>query len=144
MIGMDILKPVVALAVWTMVMWWWLYLTRVPAMKAAAVDPDRLVRDPGATLDNVLPPQVQWKAHNYNHLHEAPTVFYAVALVLALVGKGDGISATIAWVYVALRVVHSLQQALFNRVVVRFALFALSSFALMALVVQAVRAVFSA
>jgi len=144
MIGMEILKPVAALAVWTMVMWWWLYLTRVPAMKAAAVDPDRLVREPGRSLDDVLPPKVQWAAHNYNHLHEAPTVFYAVALTLAMIGKGDGTTATIAWIYVALRVVHSLQQVLFNRVVVRFALFALSSLALMALVALTARAVFSA
>lgn len=142
MIGMGILQPVVALAAWTFVMWLWMYATRIPAMNAAKVDPDSLARDPDATLDRLLPPQVQWKAHNYNHLHEAPTVFYAVAIVLAIVGEGDGLSALLGWVYVGLRVIHSLVQATVNKVLVRFAIFALSSLVLAALVVRAAVALF--
>jgi hypothetical protein len=142
MIGMDILKPVVALAAWTMVMWLWMYATRIPAMSAAKVDPDQLAKDPEATLDKLLPPQVQWKAHNYNHLHEAPTVFYAVAISLAILGEGDGLNATLGWAYVALRVIHSLVQAAVNKVTVRFAVFALSSLVLIALIVHAAIAVF--
>ena len=111
MVGMGILQPVVALAAWTMVMWAWMYATRIPAMNAAKLDPDRLARDPEAKLDRLLPPEVQWKAHNYNHLHEAPTVFYAVAIVLAIVGQGDGFNAKLGWAYVTLRVIHSLVQA---------------------------------
>jgi len=139
---MDILQPVVALAAWTMVMWLWMYATRIPAMNAAKVDPDSLARDPTAKLDNLLPPQVQWKAHNYNHLHEAPTVFYAIALVLAIVGQGDGLNAKLGWAYLALRIVHSLVQATVNKVIVRFAVFVLSSLVLIALVVHAAIAVF--
>jgi hypothetical protein len=139
---MDILKPVVALAAWTMVMWAWMYATRIPAMRAAKLDPDRLARDPAAKLDNLLAPEVQWTAHNYNHLHEAPTVFYAIAIVLAIVGEGDGLNAWLGWAYVALRVIHSLVQATVNKVIVRFAVFALSSLVLIALVVHAAVAVF--
>lgn len=142
MVGMGILQPVVALAAWTMVMWFWLYGTRIPAMTAAKIDPEELVNDPKVTLDNVLPPQVQWKAHNYNHLHEAPTVFYAVAIVLAIIGQGDGINAQMGWAYVALRVVHSLVHATINKVPLRFAIFALSSFCLMFLVARAALAMF--
>lgn len=137
MIGMAILQPVVVLAAWTMVMWFWMYATRIPALGAAKVDPDDLVLDPDKSLDAVLPPQVQWKAHNYNHLHEAPTVFYAVAIVLAIVGAGDGLNAQLAWAYVGLRVVHSVVQATINKVNVRFLIFALSSLILMALVARA-------
>jgi hypothetical protein len=144
MIGMAILKPVVGLAGWTMVMWFWLYFTRIPALKAAKVDADALVRTPGATLDAVLPPSVQWVAHNYNHLHESPTVFYAVALVLAVVGQGEGLAAQVGWAYLLLRVIHSLVQALGNKVILRFTIFALSSFALMTLVALAAVAVFRA
>ena len=140
--GMAILQPVVALAIWTMVMWVWLYATRIPALKAAKVDPDALARDPELSIDKVLPPHIQWKAQNYNHLHEAPTVFYAVALTLALVGAGDGIAAWIAWAYVALRVLHSLVQATINRVMVRFVIFALSSALLLALILIAASSVF--
>src|SRR5687768_15342483 len=141
MIGMDILQPVVALAAWTMVMWAWMYATRIPSMIGLKLDPDSLARDPEATLDKLLPPQIQWKAHNYNHLHEAPTVFYAVAIVLAIVGQGDGMNAILGWLYVALRVAHSLVQATINRVVLRFAIFAASSLVLIVLIARAALAV---
>ena len=74
-IGMGILQPVVALAAWTMVMWLWMYATRIPAMRAAKIDTGALVGGTGSSLEGVVPDKVQWKAHNYNHLHEAPTVF---------------------------------------------------------------------
>jgi hypothetical protein len=139
----EILKPVVVLAAWTMVMWLWMYATRIPAMqKVKDLDLNKWTGGKGSDLDAVLPGKVQWIAHNYNHLHEAPTVFYAVALVLAMAGWGDGLNACIAWVYVGLRIAHSLTQALWNRIVVRFTLFALSSLALIALVVHAAMAVF--
>ena len=98
--------------------------------------------DLGQALDNLLPANTQWVAHNYNHLHEAPTVFYAVALALALIGQGDGLNATIAWAYVGLRIVHSIVQATWNRVMVRFMLFALSSLALIALSLHLILAAF--
>ena len=137
MIGLEILKPVVALLAWTMVMWVWMYATRIPAMLKAGLDAKGMVGTTGASLRTQLPDDANWKADNYNHLHEAPTLFYAVALVLALIGAGDGLNATIAWAYVALRVLHSIVQATFNKVVVRFTLFALSSLALMALILHA-------
>jgi len=139
---MAILQPVVALAAWTMVMWFWMYATRIPAIGAAKVDLDAMVRDPETSLDDVLPVGVQWKAHNYNHLHEAPTVFYAIAIVLAVIGQGDGLNAQLGWAYVALRVIHSLVQATVNKVTLRFALFALSSIVLIALVARAVMVMF--
>ena len=142
MIGMDILQPVVALAAWTMVMWAWMYATRIPAMRALRLDPNALANDPEVTLDRVLPPQIQWKAHNYNHLHEAPTVFYAVAIVLAITGQGDGYNAMLGWIYVAARIVHSLIQATVNRVIVRFAVFVFSSLVLIVLIARAAAAVF--
>ena len=131
----DILKPVVALLAWTMVMWVWMYLARIPAMSKAGIEPDD-ARNTKALADK-LPPETQWKADNYNHLHEQPTVFYTVCLLLALVGQGDGMNALLAWIYVGLRVLHSLVQATANKVMVRFVLFALSSLVLIALIVRA-------
>jgi len=137
MIGMEILKPVVALLGWTMVMWVWMYATRIPAMLKAGIDAKGMVGSTGASLRAQLPETVSWKADNYNHLHEAPTLFYAVAIVLAITGMGDGLNATIAWAYVAFRVLHSLVQATVNKVALRFTLFALSSLALLALILHA-------
>ena len=142
MVGMGILQPVVALGAWTMVMWVWMYSTRIPAMRAAKLDPNELSKQGTGKLDNLLPPQVQWKAHNYNHLHEAPTVFYAVAIVLAIIGQGDGYNLWLGWLYFGLRVVHSLVQAIANIIVLRFAIFAVSSLVLAVLIFRAASAVF--
>ena len=143
MIGMTILQPVVALAIWTMVMWAWMYATRIPAMnKAPEIDTNNLIGGTGVNLDAILPDKVQWKAHNYNHLHEQPTVFYAIAITLAILGQGDGVNALLGWMYVGLRVIHSLVQVTANRVLVRFILFALSSLVLIALIFHATITVF--
>lgn len=87
-----------------------------------------------------LPPQVRWKADNYNHLMEQPTVFYAAAFSLALLGRGQGAPLALAWSYVGLRIAHSLLQATWNKIEVRFSLFALSSIALIGMLVVAVQA----
>jgi hypothetical protein len=137
-----LLQPMVALMIWTMVMWLWMYATRIPAIGKTGIDNGTWVGSKGSDLDGLLPEKVQWIAHNYNHLHEAPTLFYAVALVLAITDQGSGLNAKIAWAYVALRVIHSLFQALVNKVVVRFGLFVLSSLCLMALILHAAIAVF--
>lgn len=140
-----ILEPVVALAAWTMIIWLWMYATRIPAMGRAGIDAKNMVGSTGRGLRDDLvakgEERASWVADNYNHLHEAPTIFYAVSLVLAMVGQGDNLNATIAWVYVGLRIAHSIVQILWNRVVVRFVLFALSTIALLALVTHAVMAV---
>lgn len=140
MIGMEILQPVVVLLAWTMVVWLWMYAVRLPALTASGLKPDD-ARNTKA-LDEILPPKTQWPAHNYNHLHEAPTLFYAVAIVLALIGQGDGLNSLIAWAYVGLRIAHSLVQATINKVALRFALYSLSSLALIALILHAGLAVF--
>ena len=134
MIDAEIMRPVVVLVGWTLVMWAWMYATRLPAMmKLKDLDMAGMVGSTGRTLDDILPPQVQWKAHNYNHLHEQPTLFYAIALVLALLGAGNGMVAWLAWAYVGLRVVHSLVQVTSNKVAVRFTIFLLASLCLIAL-----------
>ena len=136
------LQPVVVLLGWTMVMWLWMYATRIPAMRKHT--PDLMNGTGKGDLDARLPPSVQWKAHNYNHLMEQPTLFYAVVVVLAVVGVSDGPGLVLAWAYVGLRIAHSLWQALSNFVPLRFALFMLSSLCLVGLIAIAAREVFAA
>jgi hypothetical protein len=129
------LAPVVALAGWTMIVWAWMYATRIPAILRA-----KMVLDPTAPRGEQmaqLPPRVRWKADNYNHLMEQPTVFYAVAVVLALLDGPGTIEVALAWAYVGLRVVHSVFQATVNVIQARFALFLLGSLVLVALIVRA-------
>lgn len=130
-----LLAPVVALAAWTMIVWAWMYATRIPAILRA-----KMVLDPAAPRGEQmaqLPPRVRWKADNYNHLMEQPTVFYAVALVLALIDGPGSLEVALAWAYVTLRVVHSVFQALVNVIQVRFSLFVLGSLVLVAMIVRA-------
>tara|TARA_R110000772_G_scaffold37859_5_gene89672 strand:- start:4328 stop:4708 length:381 start_codon:yes stop_codon:yes gene_type:complete len=125
-----------------MLIWLWMYVTRIPAMNKAKIDTANLTGGTGGDLDDLLPAEVQWKAHNYNHLLTEPTLFYAVCLVLALVGQGEGLNVTIAWIYVGLRVLHSLIQVTVNKVIYRFLVFALSSLCIIALAIHAAIAVF--
>ena len=134
----PILGPVVALVAWSMLRFLWLYATRIPAMRRAGIDLRGRVGGTGRALDGVVEDEVQWKAHNYNHLMEQPTLFYAICLSLALLGGGDTwINVLLAWLYVALRVVHSLIQATVNVVVWRFLFFFLASLCLIGLTVHA-------
>ena len=127
----PILLPVMALVAWSLVMWLWMYVTRLPAMRKAEMKPDP--NAPRGEQMSQLPSAVRWKADNYNHLMEQPTIFYAAALALALMGQGDGLNLMLAWAYVGLRVVHSLWQALTNVIELRFVLFALSTLPLIAM-----------
>ncbi len=127
------LTPMLALVCWTLVMWIWMYATRIPAMREAGVDPAKY-KDKRA-LD-VLPMSVRQIADNYNHLHEQPVIFYALVVYTQLAGTVDPINVALAWAYVGLRVAHSLFQALVNFIPVRFALFALASFALFGLAIR--------
>src|SRR5688572_9142339 len=132
---MSLIPPVLALIGWTFVMWVWLYATRIPAMRAARIDLD-LVSRTGAKLD--LPPAVSRVADNYNHLHEQPTIFYALALASQLASAVDGISVALAWTYVGLRVIHSFVQATRNVILVRFFVFAAASLVLLLLLLRTV------
>jgi len=130
-----ILAPVTALLVLTCIMWFWMYITRIPAIQQSGMklDPDL----PKGVQMSELPARVRWKADNYNHLLEQPTLFYAVCLTLALLGAGEGLNLTLAWAYVVSRVIHSLHQALWNKIEIRFTIFAISSLILFALIFRA-------
>lgn len=132
----QLLGPVIALVVWSQVMWLWMYATRIPAMLAAKMKPDPYA--PRGEQMSQLPPSVRWKADNFNHLMEQPTVFYAIVLALALLGPEGDTALILAWSYVALRVVHSLLQALINKIELRFLLFVLSNIPLIGLTYEAV------
>jgi hypothetical protein len=136
----PLLAPVMALVLWTYVMWGWMYVTRIPAIQRMGLKLDPTA--PRGEQMASLPPSVRWKADNYNHLFEQPLLFYATALTLALAGDASDLSVGLAWAYVASRVVHSLWQALVNRIEIRFVLFALSSLILLALAVRAALRVF--
>ena len=127
----SLLTPVLALIVWTLVVWIWMYATRIPAMQKAGIDPQTGAH-PGS-LD-VLPSAARQVSDNYNHLMEQPTIFYALVFYIVLAGHTDTLHVYMAWAYVGLRVVHTLIQCTVNIVMARFAVFTLSTIVLMIMV----------
>ena len=112
-----------------------MYATRIPAMQKAGVDPQDAAH-PGSL--SALPSQVRAVADNYNHLMEQPTIFYALAFYLHLSGHADSLNVTLAWAYVATRVIHSLVQNTANIVALRFLIFTGSTLVLAAMVCRAI------
>ncbi|MDP9163634.1 MAG: MAPEG family protein [Pseudomonadota bacterium] len=133
----PLLGPIVALVAWSIVMLVWMVTARLPAMKKVGIDlTTRVGSRPGA-LDGTIDDKAQWKAHNYIHLMEQPTLFYAIVFALVLMGDAHPFNLALAWSYVGLRVAHSIVQATWNRILVRFILFALSTLCLLALTLHA-------
>ena len=134
----PILAPAALLILWSLVMLFWMVATRFPAMAKSGMD---LGKAPpggrGSNLEGVIPDKVNWKAHNYTHLMEQPTLFYATVVILALAGAGHGLNLYLAWAYVIIRIIHSIWQATVNLVNVRFLLFVASTICLLIMAINA-------
>lgn len=137
-----ILAPAAALAAWSLVMLIWLAAARFTAVAKSGIDLSKPMPGGrrGADLEGVLPDRANWPAHNFMHLHEQPTVFYAICCILAISGGVSGLDVQLAWGYVILRVLHSLVQSTVNYVPLRFLLFLASAILLAVLTANALRA----
>lgn len=135
----SILAPVIAMGLLNVAMTLWMYATRIPAMQKARIDPQS-AQDTDALKS--LPPEVTRIADNYNHLFEQPTLFYAIAIAIAVLGHVDSLHVACAWIYTGLRIAHSLVQATVNIVVIRFGIFSLSWLVLAVMIVREAVAVF--
>ena len=118
------LTPVLALILWTLIILLVMYKRRIPAMNAISKRTQDFIDDP--SLGQKMPASARWAADNYNHLHESPTIFYALMFTIFLMDKVTSIALYCAWAYVAIRVIHSVVQITSNNVLVRFSLFVLS------------------
>ncbi len=139
-----ILAPAAILVAWTLVMLLWVSMTRFPAIAKSGIDMKAVKPGGrGQNLDGVLPDNVQWKSHNYTHLHEQPTLFYAVTFILWAAHAATPMLVNIAWGYTILRILHSIWQATVNTIMpVRFGLFLLSTICLIILTIHALISVF--
>jgi hypothetical protein len=134
----SILAPAAVLVLWSLIMMVWMAATRLPAMKKVGIDLGTAVGGRGVDIDPNVPQSVAWKSHNYAHLMEQPTIFYATVLILAVAGAVTPLMVSFAWGYTILRVLHSLWQATINKISIRFVLFLMSSICLVVLAVHAV------
>ncbi|WP_370177228.1 MAPEG family protein [Alteriqipengyuania sp.] len=140
----QMLAPAAVLVAWSLVMLIWMAATRLPAIaKAPGGLKNAKPGGRGQDLEGVLPDRINWKSHNYAHLMEQPTLFYAVVVILALMGASP-VDVLLAWIYVGLRIVHSIWQATVNIVTVRLLIFLVSTVVLAMLAVHALVATLGA
>ena len=132
----QMLAPAAVLVAWSIVILFWMAFTRLPALGKAGGLGNAKPGGRGQDLEGVLPDRINWKSHNYAHLMEQPTLFYAVSVIIALMGAG-AVDVVFAWFYVGLRIVHSIWQATVNVVKIRFLLFIASTIALIYLAYRA-------
>lgn len=132
----NMMTPVLALVVWTLVILVWLYTRRIPAMRKAGIDPAKIKGSESYASMPPMDPKAVWVADNYNHLHEQPVIFYALCVYSHLVGQTDALNVGLAWSYVAIRVVHSLIQVTTNFVPLRFVVFNIGSLVLAVIAVR--------
>lgn len=136
----SILAPAAALVIWSLLMLLWMAGTRLPAMKKVGIDLGSAVGGRGVDIDPNVPPSVAWKSHNYAHLMEQPTIFYATIMILAIANAATPTLVALAWGYTVIRILHSIWQATINKVNIRFMLFLFSTVCLMILAVSALLA----
>jgi len=132
----PMIAPALALVIWSLVMLVWMAAVRMPALAKLKIDPEQARGGRGQDLDRILPREINWPAHNYVHLMEQPTIFYATVLAIAILGAGTPFTVGLAWAYVGLRVIHSIWQATVNSIPVRASLFFLSSLVLLVLAIN--------
>jgi hypothetical protein len=121
----EIFVPFIGMLSLTFFVWVLLYVRRIGYTVKHRIHPQRLTTpERGKAL---IPDDVNYPAYN---LFELPVVFYALCLCLYVTGNVDQTYVAAAWVFFVLRVLHSIVHCTFNRVIVRFCLYALSSLAL--------------
>ena len=135
-----ILQPVFVVGLLTVAMTIWMFITRISAMSRLKIHPQEGQNT--NKLRELLPKEVSRVANNYNHLFEQPTLFYAVAISIAVLGHVDSVHLVSAWTYAILRITHSLVQATIDLVLARFVIFALSWFILSIMIIREALAVF--
>lgn len=133
----EILAPASVLVLWTLIMLGWMSAVRIPALGKVGIDLSKAVGGRGQDLEGALPASVNWKSHNYTHLLEQPTIFYATVMILAIAGAATTLNIALAWGYVVVRIIHSIVQATINRISIRLPLFLLSTTLLVVLAVNA-------
>jgi hypothetical protein len=138
-----LLAPAAVLVLWSLIVLVWMAATRFGGVRAAPKEKLRelpRVGGRGSDIEKALPTKSAWPSHNYTHLMEQPTLFYAAVGILALLGEATSTNVALAWGYTGFRIAHSVWQILINTIPIRFGLFILSSLCLLALAINAVRA----
>jgi hypothetical protein len=131
----SIFGPFFATMFLTFVVWMYMYVRRIHFINSNKVRPQDLAV-PGA-LARITPAAVSNPSDNLKNLFEMPVLFYALALYLFVTGQVDAIYVYAGWIFAAFRALHSAVHCTFNRVLLRFYLYLISTVALLFMVIRA-------
>lgn len=121
--GNEIFYPMLAMVALTLAVWVRLYLVRIPEMRRLRIDPQSV-----ATSAQKSSRLVDTRAaDNFSNLFEVPVLFYLAVLVAHQAGLVTPLVLLLAWAFVAGRILHSLIQCSYNKVMHRFTVYALST-----------------
>ena len=124
--NLSIFFPVVCLAGLTAAIWVLMYLRRISEIRKNRIDPQQLATSETASsrLKDVS------AADNFSNLLETPVLFYVICTILFVTDEVTQFNLLLAWVYVALRAVHSLIHVTYNNVIHRWAAYVTSTLCL--------------
>ena len=123
MSGMEIFYPMLAMVALTLVVWLRLYIVRIPEMRRLRIHPQSV-----ATSAQKSARLVDTRAaDNFVNLLEVPVLFYLAFVVAHQTAQVTPLVLGLAWAFVAGRVLHSLIQCTYNKVMHRFAVYSIST-----------------
>jgi len=128
-----LLLPLLAQVLLTFVVMVRMYNSRVAEFKAKGIHPDSV------KTRQTFREKVTDSAHiadNFSNLFEMPVLFYVAILLAMSLLVADPVLVALAWLYVALRIVHSTIHTTYNKVMHRFYAFAASALVLLAIWVR--------
>ena len=125
----TIFTPMLALVAWTFAMMLYMAYKRWSAGFAGRLKPGEYKL--GESAD--VPRDVRLAGRNFSNLFEVPVLFYVLCVTLYATRGVSMDLVVMAWVYVALRVLHSLIHVSYNKIIHRFFVYAVSCFLLLAM-----------
>ena len=121
--------PGFAMVVLTAIVWWRMYTTRIAQMKRERIHPQKVATSAQAAA--LLTDSRA--ADNFRNLFELPVLFYFGLVVADRLDRVDTASVALAWLFVALRIAHSIVHVTYNKVMHRFIAYVAGGAALWAL-----------
>jgi len=129
MINTAFFLPAFALVLLTFGVMIRMLTSRIAEMKANKIHPQAIATS--VALAAKMPDTRA--SDNFRNLFETPVLFYAAMLFAQSTPQAGPILLGLAWLYVALRVVHSFIQCSYNKVMHRFYVFFTSIWVLLAI-----------
>ena len=129
---MAIIYPVFCLVILTFIMAFATGTSRLISVRRKQINPKYYVLLSGDTP----PDYVQKIGRNFANLLEVPVLFYLLAVLVITLDINNTLLLNLAWLYVALRLVHTIIHVSYNYVMHRFMVFGLSVLTLLAMWVQ--------